>query len=102
MDHNYELPFYDAGGRPLWMAYLACFGTIFLLLRWWRQADPLRRTRMSLWSMIVSMLAAWIAAYAWQFPQPWSIMPACIISVSVQLASPWISLRERAGPKSLR
>ncbi len=100
-EHSYDLPFYDASGRPLWMAYLACFGTVFLLVRWWRQADPLRKTRLSLWSMIASMLAAWIAAYAWQFPQPWSIMPACILSVSVQLASPWIAPRERTRPKTL-
>lgn len=101
-DHSYELPFYDASGRPLWMAYIACFGTVFLLVRWWRQSDPLRKTRLSLWSMILSMLAAWIAACLWQFPQPWSIMPMCILSVAVQLASPWISPRARGGSKVSR
>ena len=25
------------------MAYVACFATLFLLMRWWRQADPLRQ-----------------------------------------------------------
>ena len=42
--------FYAVDGRPLLMAYVACFGTLFLLIRWWRQADPLRSTRLSLWT----------------------------------------------------
>ena len=42
---NLRLPsgFYD-DGRPLTMAYMACFGTLFLLLRWWRQVDPWRES----------------------------------------------------------
>jgi hypothetical protein len=89
--HDYQLPpsFYDAG-RPLLMAYLACFGTLFLLVRWWRQADPLRTTRMSLGAMIVSAVLAWLVAAMWVFPQPWLMMAAGAISASVQLASPWI------------
>jgi len=89
---DYELPhsFYDDGGRPLGMAYLAAFGTLFLVIRWWRQADPLRSTRLSFWSLIVSVVVAGLVAAAWHFPQPWLPMVACTISVSVQLASPWL------------
>jgi len=90
---DYKLPpsFYDAlDGRPLVMAYAACFGTLFLLMRWWRQANPLRSTRLSLWSLILSMAVAGAVAAAWQFPQPWLPMVAGTISVSVQLASPWV------------
>ena len=98
--HNYQLPpsFYEAG-RPLLMAYLACFGTLFLLVRWWRQADPLRTTRMSLGALIVSVLAAWLVAAMWVFPQPWLMMAAGAISASVQLASTWVhpKLRQSNG-----
>ncbi len=88
----YKLPpsFYALDGQPLLMAYVACFGTIFLLIRWWRQTDPLRSTRLSLSRLILSVLAAGAAAWAWQFPQPWLPMVAGVISVSVQLASPWM------------
>jgi hypothetical protein len=89
---GYKLPpnFYSTfDGHPLMMAYVACFGTLFLLMRWWLQADPLRSTRLSLWSVAVSVLVAGLAAQAWQFPQPWLPMAAATISVSVQLASPW-------------
>ncbi len=37
---HYNLPpsFYGFDGRPMLMAYLACFGLLFCLLRWWTQA----------------------------------------------------------------
>jgi len=93
---HYELPvgFY-ADGAPQLLAYMACFGTLMLAIRWWRQADPLRSTRISLWSMVFCVLAAWLFASLWLFPQPWLMMVACAMSVSVQLASPWINPRRR-------
>lgn len=98
--HSYQLPpsFYSAG-QPLIMAYLACFGTLFVLIRWWRQTDPLRTTRMSLGAMIVSVVVAWFVAAMWIFPQPWLMMAAGAISASVQLASPWVhpKLRQSNG-----
>ena len=54
--------FYTAYGRPQILAFLACFGTLFLLVRWWRQADPLRSSRLSLWSVFVSVAAAGLVA----------------------------------------
>ena len=81
----YALP----DGRPLLMAHVACFGTLFLLVRWWRQADPLRSKRLSLWTLFASMIAALLVALVWQFPQPWLPMVAAVMSVSLQLAGPW-------------
>jgi hypothetical protein len=75
--------------------YLAAFGGMFVLLRWWRQADPLRFTRMSLWSLFICGLSAWWVGSFSSFPQPWLIMAACGISVSVQLASPWLHPSQR-------
>jgi eukaryotic-like serine/threonine-protein kinase len=87
---NLKLPatFYDYNGQPMMMAYMACFGTLLFVMRWWRQADPLRRTRLSVWSVLVSILVAAIVAQLWQFPQPWLPMVAGAISGAVQLASP--------------
>jgi hypothetical protein len=94
--HGYDLPasFYD-GPRPLLLAYVACFGTLFMLVRWWRQADPLRGTRMSIWSMVFCVAVAGLVAFLWRFPQPWLMLAACGISTSVQLASPWMHPRRR-------
>jgi hypothetical protein len=99
---DYQLPsnFYDVHGRPLAMAFVACFGTLMVLLRWWRQADPLRSSRLSLWSMFFTVVMAGIVASAWQFPQPWLPILAGVMSVSVQLSSPWIPEKERMAQVS--
>ncbi len=98
---GYRLPpsFYAIDGRPLLTAYVACFGTLFLLVGWWRQTDLLRPKRLSLGRVIVTVLVAGVAALAWQFPQPWLPMVAGTISVAVQLASPWLppAQRQRKG-----
>jgi len=94
--HNKVPPgFYSADGSPLLMAFMACFGTLFLAIRWWRLADPLRKTRLSLWSTVFCAVLAWLAAGLWLFPPTWLMMVACAMSVSVQLASPWMHPRRR-------
>ena len=86
--------FYDAKGSPLLGAYLAYFGAMFAGIRWWRQADPLRRTRLSVWNIGAAVMGAWVVDWIWRFPQPWGLMVAAIISTSVQLAAPQSALPE--------
>jgi hypothetical protein len=81
--------FYSPTGEPSLVAYLAYFGFLMFILRWWKQADPNRGTRVSLWSIAVSVFGAWVLHLFWPFPQPWGLMLAATIAVSVQLASPW-------------
>ncbi len=81
--------------------YLIAFGALFLLLRWWRSADPLRASRLSLFSVFVSGLVALIVSDALGFPQPWLVMVACAMSVSVQLASPWVHPRLRGSQEDV-
>ena len=88
---------YAADGTPLLLAYLAYFGFLFVLLRWWRKADPLRRSRLSVWSTAWCVACAWLLSLFWLFPQPWGIMLAAVISVSVQLASLWAPPDERTA-----
>ena len=86
---------YAADGAPLLPAYLVYFGGLFLILMWWKRVDPLRRTRLNIWSTASCALWAWILNMFWQFPQPWGFMLAMIIAISVQLAAPWIGADER-------
>jgi len=90
-----QFEFTDADGAPTLMAHMAFFAFLLAALRWWRQADPSRPHRLSLWSTAVSVFAAWLLCYFWPFPQPWSLMAAATISVAVQLASPWQGPRRR-------
>ncbi len=95
IDLRLPASFHGVGGEPLLMAFLASFGALFFVLRWWRQADPLRTTRLSLWSLLVSVLAAALVAELFQFPQPWLPMMAGAMSVAIQLSSPWCHPRKR-------
>jgi hypothetical protein len=88
---------YNEEGRPEVMGYLAYFGFLFLLVRWWRQADPLRGSRLSLWSLLVCVFWSGALNVFWQFPQPWGMMMAGTISLAVQLASPWIDPQYRVA-----
>ena len=93
--HKIVPPGFYSADSPLLMAFMACFGTLFLAVRWWRSADPLRKTRLSLWATVFCAVVACLAASLWLFPQTWLMMVACAISVSVQLASPWMHPRRR-------
>lgn len=87
--------FFDASGQPLLPAYLAYFPLMMGLVHWWKQVDPLRRTRFSFWSVIWSVIAASIVHLLIPFPQPWGALIAAGTSMSVQLSSPWFNSAER-------
>jgi serine/threonine protein kinase len=86
---------YDSYGLPLPVAFLAYFGFLYLVPRWWRQTDPLRRTRLSVYFTTVVAFWALVLHQFWFFPQPWGVMLAVTISIAVQLASRWVSPPER-------
>lgn len=82
---------YTATGAPLATAFLAYFASLFLILRWWKQVDPLRRTRFSLWATFVCALCAMLVP--WQIP--WGFLLVTTISVAIQLSAPWMNSQER-------
>jgi hypothetical protein len=83
---------YASDGTPGLTPFLAYFATLFVVLRWWRQVDPLRKTRFSLWATIVCAFVAMLIP--WQVP--WGFLLAVTTSVAVQLSAPWIPSSERA------
>ncbi|HBO42988.1 MAG TPA: hypothetical protein DD670_03450 [Planctomycetaceae bacterium] len=83
-----------AGQWPLSICLVA-FGTLMLIVRWWLQADPLRRLRVSLWPTAYSMIAATLVAMVWH-AHGWALVAvAGIMSLSIQVASPWLDPRPR-------
>ncbi len=91
--HHYPTPLFEPYGTPSALAYLGYFAGLFLVLRWWKQVDPLRPGRLSIWSTFVCVLWA-IVLFAF-LPFPRGFMVAAAISVAVQLSSPWMPNRER-------
>jgi hypothetical protein len=87
--------FFDASGTPLLPAYLAYFPLVMGLIHWWKQVDPLRRTRFSFWAVIWSVIAASLVHLLIPFPQPWGALIAAGTSIAIQLSSPWVNPSER-------
>lgn len=84
--------FYSAEGSPFLPAYLAHFALLMGLLRWWRQSDPLRTTRFSIFTVIGALVGELIVNAIFHLPQPWGIFIAVGSSIALQLASPTMSL----------
>jgi predicted outer membrane lipoprotein len=78
------------GVNPPLAMYITYFAFLFLLLRWWRQAEFTRGARLSLWTVLVCVFWAWLLQFFWWFPQPTGMMAAAVIAISTQLASPWL------------
>ncbi len=85
-----------ADGSLALPAFLIYFGGMFAIAKWWLQADPLRMSRVSLWSTAGCMFWAWLIHIFFAFPQPWGFMFAATTSIAVQLAAPWVRPSERA------
>jgi hypothetical protein len=86
---------YNQSGEPGLPAFLMYFGGLFVLMRWWLQADPLRSSRLALWP--TALCAFW--GLFLPFPQPWGVLLATAISVAVQVAAPWVTTSQRARLK---
>lgn len=87
--------FYTADGVARLPAYMIYFAGLFVILRWWTQADPLRGSRLSLFATSACVFWAWIMYMFCQFPQPWGLIIAATVSIAVQLSSPWVTNKER-------
>ena len=87
-----ELPqaLYHASGELRPAAVMAHFALLFAAIRWWKPVDPLRRTRLSLWSVLVTLVGAWAIHQILPIPQPCGMMMAGGIAIAVQMSAPWI------------
>ena len=80
---------------PTLVAHVGFFVALFAVLRWWRNADKLRRTRFSVLGVGVCLIWSVLLGQLFYFPQPWGMILAVAIAVSIQLASPWMSQDQR-------
>ena len=98
MDSYKSVSFFDPSGQPSLVAFLAYFGFLFLVVRWWNLANPNRTTRLNLW--ITAGYVFWAGALFlfWPFPQPWGFMLVATTSIAIQLASPWSNSRNKNQP----
>lgn len=77
------------------VTFLLFFGGLFLLRRWWRHADSLRRSRVSVSSVLLTTLTAMLWALFLGFPVLWGVTWAAAVSSVVHLAAVWIPPADR-------
>ena len=87
---------HNADGTPAFMGFLAYFAALFLVLRWWKQSDPLRRVRLSVWSTFVAVVVAIAIHSICPFPRGFII--AATMALAVQLSGTWV---DRDGRRRL-
>ncbi len=68
---EFHRAFFAADGSPLFFAFLAYFGALFVIPKWWKRADPVCSTRLSIWHTVLAIACSWIITAFWPFPQPW-------------------------------
>lgn len=80
---------------PPLIGTLAYFGVVFLLVRWWKSTEFIRRRRIGLFSIAAVVAGAWFATIATWYPQPTGLILVGTIALSTQAASPWCPPRRR-------
>ncbi|MCO8125496.1 serine/threonine protein kinase [Stieleria sp. TO1_6] len=84
---------YYPDGRIKAAGMMAHFALLFGAIRWWKMVDPLRRTRLSLWSVAVIAVAAWGVHQLVPVPQPVGLLVAGGLAIATQMSAPWINPR---------
>jgi len=87
----YPSSLYTGNYEPLLPVFLLQFAGMFAFSRWWMKTDPLRQTRFR----PAFTLMAVLFALCLPLPQPWGVLFAATVSVSVQLAASWLSKSAR-------
>jgi arginine exporter protein ArgO len=82
-------------GVPMLPAYLIFFAGLFGILRWWRKSDPTRPTRLSMVSVSLCLIWATVFSHLLEVPMTPNCILAVVISVSLQLAAPWLAPQQR-------
>jgi serine/threonine protein kinase len=85
----------DSSGFPTLSGYMAFFGLLFLIRRWWWQADSFRKSRFRISSSLVTLILGLILTQVLPFPEHLGATWALAISAIVQLSSGWTPLEER-------
>ena len=92
-----ELPvaLYANQTTPHLSAYMVHFALLMAVVRWWRITDPLRRTRLSIWSVLVVAAVDWIIHQFVPMPQPYGMLIAAGVVIAAQIGAPWENPRQR-------
>ncbi|MCH1496636.1 MAG: serine/threonine protein kinase [Rubripirellula sp.] len=80
---------------PTLLAYCSHFALLFFVVRWCRLADPLRERKVSVWFVLVPVIAEWSIQQLFPIAQPAGMVFSGCLAVVVQVASPWLTASQR-------
>lgn len=81
--------------HPSQLGYVVFFTGLFGLRGWWKMGDVHRDRRFSIGSTLLTTLVALLWTSLFSFPQTWGVLWSAMISVGLQLASPWCDERSQ-------
>ena len=84
-----------AGGTPRLSAYMVHFALLLAVVRWWKTTDPLRRTRLSVWSVVAVAAVDWGIQQLVPIGQPYGMLVAAGTVIATQIGAPWENPRQR-------
>jgi hypothetical protein len=84
-----------ASGAASVFSHLLYPALVFALPNWAALADPLRKTRLSLYQVGICLLCTMFSALLMHMNATWQSVLVAIIAVSIQLAAPWIAPAQR-------
>ena len=80
---------------PVVPAWLLFYVGLFGLFRWWKVADPMRFTRIRIWDVGVCVVIGAALSQILNLPLIHCCIISAVVSISVQLASAWVSHNQR-------
>ena len=87
--------FYPQNAPSIW-AFVSHFATLFLIVRWVKCIDPIRRHKLRIWYVLVAVISEWVVQQFLPIAQPSGMFFAAGLSITLQLSSPWIPNSERS------
>ncbi len=84
-----------SSGTPTIAGFMAFFGLLFLVRRWWWQADSFRKSRFRISSALVTLILGLVIGAILPFPETLGATLALAISAVVQLSASWTPAEER-------
>ncbi|MCA9010235.1 MAG: protein kinase [Planctomycetaceae bacterium] len=82
-------------GQPTMAGFMVFFGALFLMRRWWWQADSFRKTRFRISSSLVTLFLGVVLSAMLPFSEQLGAIWALAISAVVQLSSGWTPVEDR-------
>lgn len=83
------------GGLPTMAGFMMFFGLLFLIRRWWWQADSFRKARFRISSSLVTLFLGVVLSAVLPFSEQLGAVWALAISAVVQLSSGWTPQEDR-------